>query len=292
MSLSENIAIAAKLREAADLLEAQGANPFRVSAYRNAAATLAGLVHPVRHLFDEQGREGLESLPGIGRGLASSIAEMLITGGWAQLQRLRGETDPEQLLQVVPGIGPRYAHEIHETLHVETLEALEVACLEGRLAAVGGIAERRAAAICAALTVMLDRRRASGRARPTLPPGEGPPVALLLEIDSEYREQAASGKLPTIAPRRFNPEKKAWLPVLHAHRGDWHFTALYSNTARAHEFERTRDWVVIYFYGDDHAEGQHTVVTEARGPLAGRRVIRGREARCRAFYASAGDSAA
>ncbi len=219
MDSSENRAIAAKLREAADLLQAQGANPFRVGAYRKAADTL---VKPVRRLFDDKGREELEELPGIGRGLASSIAEMLITGCWAQLERLRGETDPEKLLQVVRGIGSDLGREIHDTLHVETLEALELACIDGRLETVPGIGPRRAAAICASLTAMLDRRRAIGRSRPPLPSPHGPSVALLLEVDREYHEQAAAGKLSTIAPRRFNPKGAAWLPVMHVQRGGWH----------------------------------------------------------------------
>ena len=105
-------------------------------------------------------------------------------------------------------------------------------------------------------------------------------------MDGEYREQAAAGKLATIAPRRFNPIGEAWLPVMHARRGGWHFTVLYSNTARAHELGRTRDWVVVYFYDDEHAEGQHTIVTEVRGALAGKRVVRGRETECRAHYAA------
>ena len=108
---------------------------------------------------------------------------------------------------------------------------------------------------------------------------------MLLEVDREYRKQAAAGSLPGIAPRRFNPDGKAWLPVLHTHRGDWHFTVLYSNTATAHKLKRTHDWVVVYFYDDEHVEGQHTVVTETRGPLTGRRVVRGRETECRTFYA-------
>jgi hypothetical protein len=66
--------------------------------------------------------------------------------------------------------------------------------------------------------------------------------------------------------------------------GDWHFTALFSNTATAHQLGRTRDWVVIHFYDDDHAERQRTVVTEVRGALRGRRVVRGREPECRACY--------
>ena len=80
-----------------------------------------------------------------------------------------------------------------------------------------------------------------------------------------------------IAPRRFNPSGAAWLPILHTERDPWRFTALYSNTARAHELGRTRDWVVIYFHQDDEVEGQRTVVTETLGPLAGHRVVRGRE---------------
>jgi hypothetical protein len=60
-----------------------------------------------------------------------------------------------------------------------------------------------------------------------------------------------------------------------------------SNTARAHQLGRVRDWVVLYFHDDDHVERQRTVVTESRGPLAGRRVVRGREAECRRHYESA-----
>jgi hypothetical protein len=281
----ENQRIAALLREAAALLADQGANPFRVNAYRRAADTLAGLGKPVRGVFDAQGRAGLGTLPGIGEGIASALAEILVTGSWSQLDRLRGEVDPLKVFQAVPGIGPDLATEIHDTLHVDTLEALEVACRDGRLGSVPGIGPRRAAAISAALTALLDKRRAirRGPAQP-LPAGE-PPVEVLLDVDREYREQAKRGKLPTIAPRRFNPRGEAWLPVLYTTRGKWHFTALFSNTARAHELGKTRDWVVMYFYDDRHAERQHTIVTETRGALVGKRVLRGREAECRAHYA-------
>jgi hypothetical protein len=75
--------------------------------------------------------------------------------------------------------------------------------------------------------------------------------------------------------------------VLHTTRGPWHFTALYSNTARAHELHRTSDWVVIYFHRDREVEGQRTIVTERSGALAHRRVVRGREPECRACYDAA-----
>jgi putative hydrolase len=63
---------------------------------------------------------------------------------------------------------------------------------------------------------------------------------------------------------------------------------LFSNTARAHELKRVRDWVVIYFAADDREEGQRTVVTETQGPLRERRVVRGREQECEAYYAAGG----
>jgi putative hydrolase len=110
-----------------------------------------------------------------------------------------------------------------------------------------------------------------------------PPVQSLLDVDREYRQSSAAGRLPKIAPKRFNPEGLAWLPILHTDRGKWHFTALFSNTARAHELGRTDDWVVVYFYDDNHQEGQNTIVTETKGPMTGKRVIRGREAECRAL---------
>lgn len=106
-----------------------------------------------------------------------------------------------------------------------------------------------------------------------------PSVAELLAVDARYRELASKGALPTIAPRRFNPERVAWLPVLHTECGGYHVTALFSNTARAHALGTTRDWVVIA-YEDARGEGQCTVVTERRGALSGLRVVRGREAEC------------
>jgi len=283
-----NAQVAEWLRQAAALLQAQRANPFRVGAYRKAADTVEQFDGSLRALLVAKGREGLDALPGIGPGIAAAIAEMLETGRWAQLDRLRGSLDPAALFQSVPGIGPELARRIHDALGVETLEALEVAAHEGRLGEVAGIGRRRVAAIRAALAEMLGRSRL--RPRSILSPAAEPSVASLLEVDREYLEKASAGVLPTIAPRRFNPGKKAWLPVLHTRRNGWHFTALFSNTARAHELGRTRDWVVLYFNNDDHPERQRTIVTEQRGPLGGRRVVRGRELECRAYYERSGSA--
>ena len=73
--------------------------------------------------------------------------------------------------------------------------------------------------------------------------------------------------------------------MLHTERGDWSFHVLFSNTGLAHRLGRTRDWVVIFFERDGD-EDQVTVVTETRGELAGKRVVRGRELECHAWYRS------
>ena len=114
--------------------------------------------------------------------------------------------------------------------------------------------------------------------------GEQPPTSEVLDVDREYREMAAAGRLQMIAPRRLNPRHEAWLPILHTSRDGRHYTALFSNTARAHELRRTADWVVIYCE-TDHTHRQFTVVTSRSGPLSGRRVVRGRERECADFYA-------
>jgi hypothetical protein len=280
ISSLENRRVAARLREASVLLQAQGASPYRVGAYRGAADAIERHPRDVREVFEAEGVKGLDAIPRVGLGIASAVAEMLVTQRWAQLDRLRGEVDPQTLLRCVPGIGPALAQRIHATLHVDTLEDLEVAAEDGRLERLQGVGARRAASLHAALGEALARIRPE-RSRE---PGVEPDVALILEIDGEYRAKAAAGRLRTIAPKRFNPGHERWLPILHAQRGPWHFTALYSNTALAHRLERTHDWVVIYFYDGDHVERSRTVVTEGRGPLAGRRVVRGREGECHSFH--------
>jgi putative hydrolase len=268
-----------RLEEMADLLEQQDANRFRVNAYRRAAASLADLHRDVDEILDNEGREGLIALPDIGKGIATAIAEIVATGRWSQLERLRGSLDPAHLFQTVPGIGPELAQRIHDGLHIDTLEALEMAAHDGRLATVKGVGTRRLNALRASLASMLGRTH-------RVTPIEGPGVKLVLEIDRTYQERTAAGLLPLIAPKRFNPEGKVWLPILHTDGDGWHFTAMYSNTARAHQLGRIDDWVVIYFYDHHHREGQYTVVTETRGPLIGKRVIRGRENECRDCYSS------
>jgi len=280
-----NHEVATKLREIAQLLRAQQANPFRVNAYLHAADTLDNLGGDVAELMQAKGIRGLVELPGIGEGIARSIYEYVATSRMSRLENLRGAADPVKLFRSIPGVGRVLAERIHDQLHIDSLEALENAVNGGQLHKVEGLGSKRREAIEAWLQKHLDEQRRLFR--PTTRAADVPSVELILRVDNEYRQKAAADKLPRITPQRFNPDNKAWLPILHATHDHWHFTALYSNTARAHQLGRTADWVVIYFYDDHHLEGQHTVVTETHGSLQGCRVVRGRETECLQYYETA-----
>ena len=192
---------------------------------------------------------------GPGEQLARHIRTLVETGRLPMLDRLRGAVDPEDLLASVPGIGKKTAARLHYELDVDTLEDLEAAAHDGRLRNLGGFGPKKIAGVIDSLAARLQRVR---RSRPPQTWDDEPPVDELLDIDREYRRKAAAGVLRQIAPRRFNPTGAAWLPILHTRRGERDYTALFSNTARAHQLGRTDDWVVIYCDHGPH-ERQYTV---------------------------------
>lgn len=282
------------LGRVADLLEAQGANPYRIRAYRRSAKVVERSERGIAEIADGKGETNLEDLPGIGKGIAGSIREFVHTGRLIMLERLEGQVSPEDLFTTIPGIGEELAHRIHAALHIETLEELELAAHDGRLEKVSGLGDRRISGLrdsLAGILIRSSRRRArlyrggdrSHQGQVKLGFLDCPSIETVLEVERSYRQKVNAGNLKTITPRRFNPEGKASLPILHTEMEGWHFTALFSNTARAHELGRTRDWVVIYFEKDGH-ENQVTVVTEHQGPMKGKRVVRGYERECRIHY--------
>ncbi len=214
MAIPTNEALSDKLNEMADILELQHEDGYRIAAYRRAAKTLLALDRPVDAIVQRDGLEGLVALPGIGRGIGAALVEIVTTGRWAQLERLSGTLDPQSLFQTIPGIGPELAVRIHNELHVDTLEELELAAHDGRLERIPGVGARRALAIRGALTDRLGHRHFKRSVQ-----SGAPPIALVLEVDRDYREKASAGALPRIAPKRFNPTGEAWLPVLHTRRG-------------------------------------------------------------------------
>jgi len=292
-----NASIAHALDRAAAMLEERGANEHRVAAYRRAAETVRDWPEALDALVRAQGADALEALPGVGERLARRIAAFVETGELSLLRELREAMPPERLFTRITGIGRTSARQIVEALGVETLEALEVAAHDGRLADLPGFGAGKVRSVQAQLDAMLaghTRRDVRAALRPPRAARAAlPRLADLLDVDEEYRVRASRGELPTIAPRRFNEADEAWLPILHTRRGGHRLTAVFSNTPRAHTLGKTNDWVVLYVQPDEGGrEQQLTVVTESRGDLRGRRVIRGHEAACRDHYARSGRRAA
>lgn len=136
-----NADIAAVFDEIAELLEIEGANPFRIRAYRNAALTLRDLPREVAAMID--GGEDLTELPGIGEDLAAKIKEIVETGTAAMLEAHR-KTVPATLTELlrIPGIGPKRVKALYHDLGIRTLDQLKKAAQDGRVRALRGFGEK------------------------------------------------------------------------------------------------------------------------------------------------------
>ncbi len=281
-----NGAIAEILQRIADALQAAEENPFRVGSYRKAAAAIGAKRKPLAPSVRTKGAQALNGIPGIGEKIAGVIEEFVKKGRVRMLEELEREIPPEKLFTRIPGITPGIAKRLKEELHLRTVEDLQRAAARGKLADIKGVGKERAESILTNIG-QIARPRKGRRVQPhSHQPGAGAtlPVGVILDVDAEYRGKAAGGRLKMIAPKKLNPEGKKWLPILSTERDGWKFTVMYSNTARAHELGKTNDWVVVYF-SKTGTEEQCTVVTEQRGPLKGKRVIRGREKECADYYA-------
>ncbi|MGD9724312.1 MAG: helix-hairpin-helix domain-containing protein [Pirellulales bacterium] len=277
-----NAQIASVLDEIALLRQLRGESPFRVSAYRNAAITLRRMKPSVAALYAREGLAGLRELPGVGTSLSRRIGEIVRTGHSRLLDRLQEkQQQPTELLTTLPNVGPRLAGRIQATLGTSSLEELLRAAHDGRLRRVQGVGRKRVQAIRESLAARLNAARTAPVETSVL--GE-PPVAELLEIDRQYRRQAARGSLLRVAPKKFNPAGVAWLPIWRTQHNGRRYLVHFTNSARSHQLGLVYDWVAV-FREDKNAFGQWTVITATHGPLQGRRVVRGREHECELFYA-------
>ncbi|MGI9470979.1 MAG: helix-hairpin-helix domain-containing protein, partial [Rubripirellula sp.] len=310
----ENLVLSQLLHEIATLLADQGASGYRIAAYQHASEKIGCLAIPIREVFESDGLAGLIAMPTVGRSIALRIEEFLRSGHIPLLDHLHGDETAERVFSSLPGIGMELSHRIHDQLHVESLPELLAAIDDGRLERVEGIGAKRVRTIRECLRERLrhtetpqereswrnvsrpsrrtSRSRSSAAVIPAaavnpaadaVPAAPSVPVSEIIEVDAEYRRLASAGKLPRIAPKRLNPDHDRWLPILHTHRGERHYTALYSNSKRAHQLNTHHDWVVVY-RDDPIAEGRWTVITSQFGRLRGYRIVRGREVECEAFY--------
>lgn len=153
-----NADIAAIFTEIADLLEIEGANPFRIRAYRNAARIVGEWSRELRTLV-ERG-EDLTRLPGIGADLAAKIREIVETGKCRALEKLRQELPPAitELLHI-PGLGPKRVRTLWHELDVQTLEQLARAARDGRIRALPGFGAKTEANILQAVEQHLSQSK-------------------------------------------------------------------------------------------------------------------------------------
>ena len=133
----QNAEVAAMFDQAAELLEIEGENQFRVRAYRRAARVIEGLPQSIKSLLSA-GRD-LSELPGIGKDLAGKIAEIVETGHFKLLDALKKKL-PGELGEIaaLPGLGPKRVKLLHDRLKVNTLNDLRRVVKAGRLHGIRG----------------------------------------------------------------------------------------------------------------------------------------------------------
>jgi DNA polymerase (family X) len=151
-----NLEIAALFNQIADLLEIQGANPFRVRAYRKGATSIQGLTDNIESIVE---RGTLRNIPGIGEDLANKIDEYLRTGRLQFHERLKEEVPPALVKIVdIPSVGPKTAKQIYDQFRVESVEELEALCKTDKLLAVSGFKQKTIDNILRGIEVYRRRR--------------------------------------------------------------------------------------------------------------------------------------
>ena len=151
-----NADIAAAFEHVADLLEYEGQNAFRIRAYRTAARTIGTLVEPLAGVRGDPNRR-LTDLDGIGADLAAKIEVLLDTGRLPLLDELQARVPAVAFeLMRVPGLGPKKAKSLVDQLGIGSLQELEAACREGRVAGLKGFGAKTQAAILGNIAFAMD----------------------------------------------------------------------------------------------------------------------------------------
>lgn len=152
----QNQQIAAMFNEVADLLEIQGANSFRVRAYRNGARTLENLSESVADLLLLPG-SGVEQLDGIGKDLAAKIKVVVETGQLPQLEELRSQV-PRGAVEMlrIPGLGPKKVAILFSEMGIASLEQLKDACEAGVISQRKGFGKKTEQAILEGIPLALE----------------------------------------------------------------------------------------------------------------------------------------
>ena len=178
--MRDNQELAGRLRMFSNLAEIKGDNPFRVTAYRRAADTIEALDEPVELLVQE-GR--LTSVPGIGPGIATALAELLATGTFAALEDLLDEV-PATLLTMldIPGVGTKTVARLYRELGITDMVQLETSAKKGEIRELKGLGPKQETRILEGIAFLNQR---SGRLSigAALPAAEALATALIKRLN-------------------------------------------------------------------------------------------------------------
>jgi len=145
--MQSNAELAALFSTMADILDIQGANVFRVRAYRNAVRVVEQLSEPIHELV-QRDPDALDRLPGIGKGLHEKILEYCRQGALSEYDELKASVPPGLLeLLKLPSLGPKRVKLLYDTLGIASVEALEAAASAGRLRTLPGMGEKSEAKV-------------------------------------------------------------------------------------------------------------------------------------------------
>lgn len=162
----DNRQVAEQLFRLADLLEINGGNSFRVSAFRRAAGLIE---HSPEPISEHVAKNTLTDLPGIGQGIAAMIEEIMATGSCDELEGLLDEV-PSTLLTLlgIPGVGPKTVRKLYQELGVTDLSSLESAAKSGSIRSLKGFGAKQEARIQEGVAFLNQRsgRFSIGIARP------------------------------------------------------------------------------------------------------------------------------
>lgn len=183
-------AVAATLNEMGMLLEIKGENPFRCNAFHNAARALELYEGDFEELVQTK---RLETLKGIGKGMAGKITELATCGRCEELEALHAST-PSGLLDMVriPGFGPKKVRAVYDSLGLHTLDALEEACRTGKIASLKGFGEKTQEKILEGLALL---KRSAGQYRIDVALGVARSVLEALETLEEVQRACLCGSL-------------------------------------------------------------------------------------------------
>jgi len=126
--------------EIGTLLELKGENPFKTRAYSNAARAVESLEEPLAKIVAE---DRVNEIKGVGEGIAKKIKELVESGKLAYYDELKASIPPGLVdMLEIPGVGPKKIQVLHKKLGVDSIEKLEQACQEGKVAELAGFGEK------------------------------------------------------------------------------------------------------------------------------------------------------